>query len=131
MFPFVVWKVLFQIPRRLPWDTQFYFIIRNQTIFIFTAFYISNFIMIVFIPNIIYCIITIWNFRSINNFSILIPDIIILYFWKDSNVYPDHTFSYSKKFLTFTDSFFILSFLKNELSRSFFYFFMETCVYQH
>ena len=118
MFSFVVWKVLFQIIRRLPWYTQFSIIISNQTVFIFTLFWIMNYLMVLFIPKIIYCIITVWNFRSINNLSIFSPDIIILYFKKDSNVSPNHSFNENVKFLTFTDRFFIFTFLN-----SLFYFF--------
>ena len=120
MFPFVFWKIIFPNPRRLPWDHQFYFIISKQTILIFNAFLIRNFLMFVFIPNIIYCIIPVWNIRSINIFTILIPDMTTFYFRKYSNFSPNHTLNEIEQFLTFPDRFFTLSFLNNLFYRNLF-----------
>ena len=58
-----------------------------------------------------YCTITIWNFRSINFFFILSPDMIILCFHKYCNVPLNHYFIESVQFLTFTESLFIFWFL--------------------
>ena len=44
------------------------------------------------------------NFRSINNFSIFSPDMIIFYFCKGVNVFPNHYINESAQFITFTDS---------------------------
>ena len=87
-FPFVVRKVLFQTPRRLNLHTQFSIITSRKIVLIFTGFYNRIFLRVVFIPNIIYCIITVWNFRSINNFFVFSLDVIILYFRKDSDFLP-------------------------------------------
>ena len=128
MFSFVVHKFLSQIPRILPWHTQFFIIISKKTAVVFTAFCISNFLRVVFIPNIIYCIITVWNFRSINNFSIFSPDMIILYFWKDCDFSPNNYFNESVQFFTFTDSLFIFPLVNNDFSRNLFYLFIWTYV---
>ena len=131
MFTFVVWKVIFKIPRIFPLNTQFYIIISKQIVLIFTKFYIRKLMRVVFIPNIIYWIITVWNFISINNFSIFSPDIIILYFQKDGNVYPNHYFNESAQFITFADSLFIFRFVENYFLVFFLFLFLETLVSQH
>ena len=80
MFPFVVLKVLFQIPIIIPWCTQLSIITSKNYFLIFTAFYISNLLRVAFVSNISYLITTIWNYRSINNLSIFSLDMIILFF---------------------------------------------------
>ena len=105
MFSFVVWKILFQISRIIPGHIQISIISSKQTVLIFIVFYIRNFLSVVFIPNIVYSIITVWNFRSINNFSIFIPYMIIFYFWKYVNVSPNQYFIESAQSLTFNTDF--------------------------
>ena len=104
MFPFVVLKVLFQIIRNICWHTQTSIIIYKQNVLIFTAFFVRNLFRVMFISNISNCIVTVWNFRSINNISVCSLDKIIFLFLKDCNVSPNHCFNGSSQFLTFTDS---------------------------
>ena len=59
MFLYAVWKVLCQILRKIPRDTQTSIIISKQTVVIFTTFFISYYFIIGFIPNIIYFIYTV------------------------------------------------------------------------
>ena len=113
MFPFVVLKIIYQIPRNIPWHTQLFIIISKQTVLIYTAFCVRNLLWVIFIPNTSYCIITIWNFRSINSFFIFSPDMIILFFWKDCNIPTKHCFNLRVKFITLTDSLFTFTFINN------------------
>ena len=93
--------------------------------------FISNFIMVVLLTNIIYCTIIVWNFIRINNLSVSNPYIIIFYFWKDSNISFSHTFNESAKVLSFTDSFVLLSYINNWFSRNSIYFFLDKCISHH
>ena len=113
MFPFVVLKVLYQIIRNIVWNTQVVIIICKKTVLIFTSFCVRNLFGVVFIPNIIYFIITVWKYRIINNFSIFSPDTIVFLFWKDFNVPPINFLNESLQFLTFADSLFISLFINN------------------
>ena len=77
---FVFWKIIFQLPRSLPRDHIFSLIFINIPVYKFTAFSIGNFLNVLYIKNTIYCIITIWNYRSINILSIFNLEIIIFIF---------------------------------------------------
>ena len=77
MFLVVFWEHLFQIPISLLRYHLSSIIFSNKIIRKFAAFSIGDFIIVVYIKNTIYCITSIWNFRSINNFSIFYPGIII------------------------------------------------------
>ena len=113
MFPFVFLKIIFQIPRNIPWHYHISIVLSKQSVLILPAFCFRNLLSVIFVPNIKYFIITVWNLRSINNFYIFSPDMIILFFWKDCNVPTNHCFNDSAQFLKFSYSLFILSFINN------------------
>ena len=113
MFPFVFLKIPFQVSRNTFWHNQISIFSSKKTVVIFTAFCVSNLFRIIFIPNISYCLVVVWNFRGINNLSIFIPDMIIFFFWNGCNVPTNHCFNESAQFFTFTDRFFIFMFIKN------------------
>ena len=122
MFLIVVQNVCFQVTRGISWHNRFSIIISKQMFLIFTVLYIRKFLSFIFIPNIIYCITSVWNFRSINNFSTFDPDIIIILFLKDSNVPLNHILNETAEFLTFNDRFFIILVLNVTFSWSLFLF---------
>ena len=111
MFLIVVQNVCFQVTRGISWHNRFSIIISKQMFLIFTVLYIRKFLSFIFIPNIIYCITTVWNFRSINDFPIFSPYMIILYILKYVNFSPNNFSNESVQFLTFTDSLLIFTFL--------------------
>ena len=113
MFLFVVMKILSQIPINIIWHNQISIIISNQNILMFNLSFVSNFLSVILIPKIGYCIITVWNFSGINSLSIFSPYMIIFLFFKYFNVPTNHCFYKSAQFLTFTDSLLIFSFINN------------------
>ena len=72
-------KPFSQIPINILWHTQLSIIISKQKHLIFIASCVRNLLRRIFIPNIRYCIITVWIFRSIDNLSVFSLDMIILF----------------------------------------------------
>ena len=105
------WMFSFKLFWNIPWYSQVYIIIYKETVLISATFCVKNLFRVMFVPNISYFIITIWNFRSINNVSVFSGDMIIFLFLKDLNVPPNHCFNESFQSFTFTERLFIFPFI--------------------